>query len=145
VCTSYAASLHLLALIRAAHFFSLDGRHKAVASVERAGVKRWWVAWWLMLWCWPLPVYFLPWLVRHANEEGASLSWVTAGSGGDVSAGGGSVGVSVSLLLGLLAAHAVVLTCCESLFAHLITKTPVVSAAPEAPSGAAAAPESPPV
>jgi hypothetical protein len=43
-------------------------------------------------------------------------------------------GVSVTLLLALLAGHAVVLTLSESLFAHMVTKTPLFGGM-DAPTG----------
>jgi hypothetical protein len=49
--------------------------------------------------------------------------------------------VSVTVLLAVLAAHKVFLTCAESLLAHMITKTPVLdslSAPPYGPDDAAA-------
>lgn len=112
LCVSYAASLHLLALTRAAHYFSFDEEHRAVRSVARAGVKGWWLCWWAMVWLWPCPVYFIPLLLvqRSSSDE----------AGDDVA------GVSVTLLLWVVAVHAVVLTFAESVFAHMLTKTPML-------------------
>jgi hypothetical protein len=58
-------------------------------------------------------------------------STVAGASGG---AGESGWSVSVTLLLAVLAGHAAVLTCAESLFAHKITKTPVLEGL-SAPSG----------
>jgi hypothetical protein len=137
LCVAYASSLHLVGITRAAHFFSLDRSHGAVRSVERAGVKGWWLAWWALLCIWPLPIYCLPLLVAKLNAvdalgnlvaDGSSLGgrtgikiWTPASRDGGV--GGG---VSVTVLLAVLAAHNVLLTCAESVFAHMITKTPVL-------------------
>jgi hypothetical protein len=106
--------------------------------VERAGVKGWWLAWWLLLCVWPLPVYLLPLLVRRLNAASAPLPDSHGKLGRDaMQLGEGSSGVSVSvtLLLAVLAAHKVLLTCAESLFAHMVTKTPVLQSldAPEGP------------
>lgn len=48
---------------------------------------------------------------------------------------GSGASVSVTLLLAVLAAHKVLLTCAESMLAHMITKTPVLESldAPEGP------------
>jgi len=140
LCVSYAASLHLLALTRAAHYFSLSTEHHTVRSVERAGVKGWWLGWWTMVLLWPVPVYFLPLLVRSLNSSGPDEVWQQgfqqeAGWRRIVLPGvsavlhhkdGSTAHVGVTLLLCVLAAHAVVLTCSESLFAHMLTKTPVL-------------------
>lgn len=136
LCTAYAASLHLLALIRAAHYFSFQKDHSAVRSVEAAGVKGWWMAWWAGLLLWPLPVYFVPLLIRYCNGQEHDVDALQPHTAAVVSqavplpgvtAGGNAFpGVTVTMLLGGLAAHAVTLTCAESVFAHLITKTPAV-------------------
>jgi hypothetical protein len=152
LCTAYAASLHLVAITRAAHYFSLDSRHSAVRSVERAGVKGWWLAWWAVLAAWPVSIYFLPLLIKRLNGSnvGAWTVWGgligsrmgVEGGGGLIGSrmggegGGGLIGsrmgveggggVGVTLLLGALAAHNVLWTCSESLFAHMLTKTPVI-------------------
>eukprot|EP00882_Tetradesmus_deserticola_P008029 GHRQ01008458.1.p1 GENE.GHRQ01008458.1~~GHRQ01008458.1.p1 ORF type:complete len:479 (+),score=171.28 GHRQ01008458.1:521-1957(+) len=130
LCVSYGFSLHMLAAIRGAHYFGLEPEHRAVRSVTRAGVKAWWVGWWVMLLLWPVPVYFLPLLIRDVNglEAGGVFgSFGLSGWLGD--------GVSVTLLLSLLAGHSVLLTLSESLFAHMVTKTPLVGGmdAPEGP------------
>lgn len=149
LCTAYAASLHLVGLTRAAHYFSFDRRHNVVRSVERKGVKGWWLAWWGLVVVWPLPVYFLPLLVRSINgDHGMKVTSVEDGIGGFSTSTGSVVGiafggkghiegrVTVTMLLAVLAAHKVVLTCAESLFAHMITKTPVLESlsAPDGPA-----------
>ncbi|KAF6261942.1 hypothetical protein COO60DRAFT_1458844 [Scenedesmus sp. NREL 46B-D3] len=121
------------------------------------------MGWWAMLLLWPVPVYFLPLLIREVNEPDAAAAGDAApgfsllesalhtansnevmGPGGAAGAGGlgrpslpGLLddGVSATLLLLLLAGHAVVLTLSESLFAHKVTKTPLVRGmdAPEGP------------
>jgi hypothetical protein len=82
LCVAYASSLHLVGITRAAHFFSIDRSHGAVRSVERAGVKGWWLAWWGLLVVWPLPVYFLPLLVAKLNAEDASGGLASSGFDG---------------------------------------------------------------
>jgi hypothetical protein len=69
----------------------------------------------------------------------AAAAAAVAGSGGGGVKGLLDNGVSVTLLLALLAGHAVVLTLSESLFAHMVTKTPLVGGmdAPEGPEGQA--------
>jgi hypothetical protein len=123
-----------------------------VRSVERAGVKGWWLAWWGLLVVWPLPVYFLPLLVAKLNAGSLSggASTYDDALGGRISGimqrveGGMPYlgrGVSVTVLLAVLAAHKVFLTCAESVFAHMITKTPVLdslSAPPDGPDDTAA-------
>jgi hypothetical protein len=168
LCIAYDFSLHMLAAIRGAHYFGLEPQHRAVRSVARAGVKGWWLGWWLMLLVWPVPVYMLPLLIRFLNGPAAEATAVAAAA----AAGGAAVsnprsytaraagtlgkvasgsfnqllrpwrslqdsGVSVTLLLALLAGHAVVLTLSETLFAHMVTKTPLVGGmdAPEGPQG----------
>ena len=152
LCVAYASSLHLVGVTRAAHFLSIDRSHGAVRSVESAGVKGWWLAWWGLLVVWPLPVYFLPLLVAKLNAEDAygvsnSSAYDEAMGGRDSllmrSVEGGlpylGRGVSVTVLLAVLAAHKVLLTCAESVFAHMITKTPVLESlnAPDGPDDAA--------
>jgi hypothetical protein len=56
------------------------------------------------------------------------------GTTGGTAAGTSGWSVSVTLLLAVLAGHAVLLTCAESLFAHKITKTPVLEGVGE-PTG----------
>jgi hypothetical protein len=177
LCITYAFSLHMLAAIRGAHYFGLQPEHRAVRSVSKAGVKGWWMGWWVMLALWPVPVYFLPLLIRSVNgtepthpgedddknasslmfrsvadvgaaffaAEGINGAAAAAAAAAVAGSGGGGVkglldnGVSVTLLLALLAGHAVVLTLSESLFAHMVTKTPLVGGmdAPEGPEGQA--------
>jgi hypothetical protein len=161
----------MLAAIRGAHYFGLQPEHRAVQSVSKAGVKGWWMGWWVMLALWPVPVYFFPLLIRFVNgtepthpgedddknisswmfgsvaDDGAAKSDAVGFAGAAAAAGSGGRGlegllgngVSVTLLLALLAGHAVVLTLSESLFAHMVTKTPLVGGmdAPEGPEGQA--------
>lgn len=136
LCTSYAAALHLLGLARAAHYWSLNAQHGTVRAVERAGVRGWWLGWWAMIVLWPLPVYGLPLLVEWLNNgrkfNNASGWWrLVAGQQFVAVVGAGGEDAhpfGVSLLLWALAAHATTLVCCESLFAHMLTKTPVLEA-----------------
>jgi hypothetical protein len=125
-----------VATTRAAHYFSLDSSHSAVRSVERAGVKGWWLAWWAVLAAWPVPIYFLPLLIKRLDGSniGAGTVWGRLERSRIGVEGGGGFGVT--LLLGLLAAHNVLWTCSESLFAHMLTKTPVIESltAPDGPA-----------
>ncbi|WIA14454.1 hypothetical protein OEZ85_002979 [Tetradesmus obliquus] len=172
LCIAYGFSLHMLAAIRGAHYLGLEPQHRAVRAVSRAGVKGWWLGWWLMLGLWPLPVYLLPLLIWWLNGPAATAGAASAGGNGMYSApclegervavaasiggsrftgcsdadslmqqGSASLGlpmaglldssgsISVTLLLSLLAGHAVLLVLTETLFAHMITKTPLVGGA----------------
>ena len=84
---------------------------------------------------WPMPVYFLPLLVRALNQPSEGAVWSRLWgfvSGTEAPQGVGGVmiepgsSVSVTVLLCVLATHAVVLTCSESFFAHMLTRTPVL-------------------
>eukprot|EP00879_Flechtneria_rotunda_P011350 GHRR01011855.1.p1 GENE.GHRR01011855.1~~GHRR01011855.1.p1 ORF type:complete len:380 (+),score=62.77 GHRR01011855.1:1448-2587(+) len=134
LCVAYAASLHLMALIRAAHYFSLDPSHSIVKFQQRQGVMHWWNAWWGVLWLWPIPIYFIPLGIRRINNKASNhhnnytVDFSDSYNMGSIvaSATDGWQPVTVTHLLITLAAHALMLTCVESLLAHKITKTPVL-------------------
>jgi hypothetical protein len=69
----YAASLHLMALIRGTHYFSLDESHAVRVLATKLRINNYFITWWIFLLLWPLPVYFIP----FAEMKG------TSGQGGD--------------------------------------------------------------
>jgi hypothetical protein len=70
---SYAAGLHLLALVRGTHYFTLDQGHVVVLLAKRLRVVGMFGLWWALLVLWPLPLYFIA-LSPNAGEWMPSCS-----------------------------------------------------------------------
>jgi hypothetical protein len=74
---SYAAGLHLLALVRGTHYFTLDQGHVIFLLAKRLRVVSMFSLWWALLLLWPLPMYFIA-LSPNAGEWLPGCSSVVA-------------------------------------------------------------------